>query len=81
MGRGEETVTPLEWVAVVAPAAWLADNVIRPWSPCPVCGGRGRHGLSGPRAFGNCPFCGGSGKRLRFGARMVRRAVRRKERR
>ena len=66
--------------ATLAGAVLVLDVLIRPWAPCGMCKGRGRHALSSPRAFGNCPFCGGRGKRLRFGARMVRRAVRRKER-
>ena len=58
---------------------WMVSLAVNPWKGCPACGGSGRHALSARRVWGNCWLCGGSGRRYRFGARMVRRAVRRKE--
>lgn len=71
-------VNVLELIIGIA-LVWLLDVLVRPYAKCPACGGSKVHGLSGRHVFGSCWLCGGKGYRLRFGARMVRRAARRKE--
>ena len=61
-------------VLLYAGSLWLW-----PFAPCRWCKGSKSNPGSTRRRFGNCPRCGGKGFRVRFGARMVRRAVRRKE--
>jgi len=58
---------------------WLARLWLWPFGPCRWCRGRKTNPGSTRRRFGSCPRCKGSGMRVRFGARMVRRAIRRKE--
>lgn len=57
-------------LVAVAVGAWYVDVRLRPWKPCPKCGGRKRTRGSRPRAWGEfrCRRCGGTGKVRRFGA-------------
>jgi len=68
------------WVVAALAVVWVVSLAVNPWKRCPACRGSGRHGLSARRSWGDCWLCGGAGRRYRFGARMVRRAGRRKER-
>jgi DnaJ-class molecular chaperone len=49
---------------------WYVDVRLRPWKPCPWCGGRRRTRGSRPKAYGKytCRHCGGKGELRRAGA-------------
>ncbi len=47
---------PIVWaIAVVLFIGWRIDIELRPFRPCPQCGGSGRSRGSRPGAFGICP--------------------------
>ena len=50
-----------------------------PFGRCRRCRGTGKNIGSTGRRYGTHKRCGGTGRRLRFGTRIARRAVRRKE--
>ena len=56
--------------ALVIGGGWYVDVRLRPWKPCPRCGGRKRTRGSRPTAFGkySCRRCGGKGEVRRVGA-------------
>jgi len=64
------TVVVLLLAAAAGVVAWYVDVRLRPWKPCPRCGGRKRTRGSRPTAFGkfSCRRCGGRGDVRRVGA-------------
>ena len=67
--------------ALIAVPLWLGSLWLHPFRRCWGCRGTGRNVGSTGRRWGDHKRCGGTGKRLRIGARMVRRAGRRKDER
>jgi len=64
--------------AAIGVAAWLIRSWLWPFSPCRGCKGSGKNIGSTGRRYGTHRRCKGTGRRVRFGARMVRRAIGRK---
>jgi hypothetical protein len=60
-------------VALVLIAAWVVSLLLWPFARCGRCEGSGTSPGSSGKRWGDCRRCGGSGKRLRLGARLVRR--------
>jgi hypothetical protein len=60
-------------------ALWAGSLWLWPFRRCRGCKGTGRNFGSTGRRFGTHWRCGGTGRRVRFGARMVRRAVRKRD--
>jgi len=66
-------------IVLAVAAIWLARLWLWPFGPCRRCKGTGKNIGSTGRRFGTHRRCKGSGRRVRLGARMVRRAIRRKD--
>jgi len=66
-------------IVLAVVSLWLARLWLYPFGRCRGCKGTGRNIGSTGRRFGTHRRCKGSGRRVRFGARMVRRVLKRKE--
>jgi len=65
-------------IAVIVAGWWVWSLAWHPSGPCRRCAGRrGRNIGSSTTRWGRCGKCGGTGERARFGARTVRRTIRR----
>jgi hypothetical protein len=60
-------------IAAAAAAGWYISLRRHPYAPCRWCRGTSRNAGSTRKRWGACPRCGGTGRRLRWGARRVRR--------
>ena len=72
-------MTGAELIAIVAAGLvvwWLLSLAWHPYAACGRCKDRrGRNVGSKASRWGDCGKCGGSGKRIRVGARSVRRWI------
>lgn len=66
-------LTSLVLVGIPAAGAYYLSLRMWPYTRCRRCDGGGRNAGSNRNRWGPCRSCGGSGKRLRLGAKWVRR--------
>lgn len=80
-GHHARGLSPLGVAVVVAigAAVWFLRLWLWPFGRCRWCRGSKTNPGSTKRRYGKCPRCKGSGQRVRFGARLVHRAMRREE--